>query len=137
MDYNKLKERLIKKGLKGTSRRLLMLKAVIELNHPTAEEIIMYVRKTYPDTATATIYKALNVLVENNVISKVNTENDIFRYEGVLESHHHLYCSEINRIVDYNDEVLTGILKQYFKKKKIPGFNVEDTRLQIIGKFTD
>ncbi|MDP4223066.1 MAG: transcriptional repressor [Bacteroidota bacterium] len=137
MDSNKLKERLIEKGLKVTSRRLSILEAILELNHPTAEEILKYIRKNYPDTATATVYKALNVLVEKKVINKVNTEQDIARYDAILESHHHLYCSELNRIENYNDEELNRILRKYLKNKKIPGFNIEGFNLQIIGKFTD
>lgn len=137
MDFNKYEERLIEKGLKVTSKRLAILEAIVELNHPTAEEILNYVRKKYPVTATATVYKALNVLVGKKVINKVNIEKDIFRYDAKLESHHHLYCSEFDRIEDYNDEELTGFLKKYFENKKIPGFSVEDFKLQIIGKFTD
>jgi len=29
------------------------------------------------------------------------------------------------------------MLKTYFEKKRIPGFKVEDVRLQITGKFSD
>ncbi|MGD0340960.1 MAG: Fur family transcriptional regulator [Bacteroidales bacterium] len=137
MDYDKLKKRLIEKGLKVTSRRLSILEAIIELNHPTAEEILKYIRKNYPDTATATVYKALNVLVEKKVIKRVNSETDINRYDANMESHHHLYCTESDRIEDYNDEELTGILKKYFENIKIPGFDIEDFKLQINGKFTD
>lgn len=137
MDQNKLKKRLTDKGLKITARRLSLLKSVIELKHPTAEEILMDIRKSYPDTATATVYKALNVLVDKKVLNKVNTGKGILRYDAVLESHHHLYCSERNRIEDYKDEKLTMIIKKYFEKKNIPGFNIEDVKLQIIGKFMD
>jgi len=137
MDNEKLKKRLTEKGLKVTSRRLTILEAIMELSHPTPEEILKYIRKKFPDTATATVYKALNVLVEKKVINKINTEKDIFRYDAILESHHHLYSSELNRIEDYNDEELTGILNKYFTGRKIPGFNIEDFKLQITGKFTD
>ena len=137
MDPDKLKERLIKKGLKITTRRMSILEAILELNHPTAEEILKYIRKNYPDTATATVYKALNVLVEKKVINKVNTDRDVVRYDAVLESHHHLYCSEFDRIEDYKDEELTLMLKGYFENRKIPGFNIEAINLQIIGNFTD
>ncbi len=137
MDREKLKKRLTEKGLKVTSRRLTILEAIIELSHPTPEEILKYIRKRFPDTATATVYKALNVLVEKKVINKINTERDIFRFDAIPEPHHHLYCSELNRIEDYHDEELTGILKKYFDDRKIPGFNIEDFKLQITGKFTD
>jgi hypothetical protein len=32
---------------------------------------------------------------------------------------------------------LNEILSKHFEKKSIPGFKIEDIKLQIIGKFTD
>jgi Fur family peroxide stress response transcriptional regulator len=57
------------------------------------------------------------------------------RYDGILERHHHLYCSESDRIEDYNDKELDDLLNEYFKRKKIKDFKVEDIKLQIKGKF--
>ncbi len=137
MDSEALKKRLSEKGLRVTNRRLALLKAVIELKHPTAEEILGYIRKYYPDTATATVYKALNVLAGRKVIFKVNTERDVIRYDAVTEPHHHLYCPEIDKIRDYRDKELEMMLTAYFEKKKISGFRFEDVKIQIIGQFTD
>ena len=69
------------------------------------------------------------------LIKKVKTEKDIMRYDAVMESHHHLYCSESDRIEDYKDNELNELLEKYFEKKKIPDFKIEDIKLQIIGKF--
>jgi hypothetical protein len=35
------------------------------------------------------------------------------------------------------DDELNKILGEHFEKKGIPGFKIEDIKLQIIGKFTD
>jgi Fur family peroxide stress response transcriptional regulator len=52
-----------------------------------------------------------------------------------MESHHHLYCSESDRIEDYKDNELNELLENYFETKGIPDFKIEDIKLQIIGKF--
>jgi Fur family peroxide stress response transcriptional regulator len=52
-----------------------------------------------------------------------------------MESHHHLYCSESDRIEDHKDTELNEMIEKYFKNKDIPGFKIEDVKLQIIGKF--
>ncbi len=136
MSANKLKDILRGKGLKVTPRRLSILEAIVKLDtHPTAEEIIKFIRKRNPNIATATVYKALNILVAKKVINKVDTERDITRYDAVMETHHHLYCSESERIVDFVDTGLNEMIKHYFEKEKIPGFIIEDVKLQIIGKF--
>ena len=49
----------------------------------------------------------------------MKTDKDIMRYDGVIEKHHHLYCSKSDIIEDYIDQDLDLLLKKYFDKKKI------------------
>ena len=136
MKAQEISNKLIDKGLKVTPQRSAILEAIIELNnHPTAENIIEYIRKNHPNIATATVYKVLDALVSSGLIKKVKTEKDIMRYDAIMESHHHLYCSESDRIEDYYDAKLNEMLEKYFRKRGIPDFKIEDIKLQIIGKF--
>ena len=136
MKIPEIRNKLIEKGLKVTPQRIAILEAIIKLNnHPTAENIIDYIRNNHPNIATATVYKVLDALVANELIKKVKTEKDVMRYDAVMESHHHLYCSESDRIEDFVDTELNDMIEKYFKKKKIPDFKIEDVKLQIIGKF--
>ena len=122
--------------MKITPQRLAILEAVHELgDHPTAEKIIEHIRESHPNIASGTVYKVLDVLVENKLIRRVKTEKDVMRYDGILEEHHHLYCSDSERIEDYRDDQLDELLRQYFENKKIPGFRIEEIRLQIKGRF--
>lgn len=128
--------KLNEKGLKVTPQRIAILEAIIKLNnHPTAENIIEYIRKNHPNIATATVYKVLDALMSNGLIKKVKTERDIMRYDAIIENHHHLYCSESDRIEDYNDKELNDLLAKYFDKNGILDFKIEDIKLQIIGTF--
>lgn len=136
MKISEIRNKLIEKGLKVTPQRIAILEAIIKLNnHPTAENIIDYIRNNHPNIATATVYKVLDALAANELINKVKTEKDIMRYDAIMESHHHIYCSDSDRIEDYNDNELNELLEKYFEKKKIPDFKIEDIRLQIIGKY--
>ena len=129
--------KLVEKGLKVTPQRITIFEAIIKLNnHPTAENIIEYIRKNQPNISVATVYKVLDALVENELINKVKTERDIMRYDAIMESHHHIYCSDSDRIEDYNDKELNGLLERYFENKKIPDFSIKDIKLQIIGRYT-
>jgi len=131
-----IKEKLKECGLKITPQRIAILEAIYTLNnHPTADNIMAYIRKTHPNIAIGTVYKVLDVLVEKGLIKRIKTEKDIMRYDGVLEPHHHLFGSSSDRIEDYSDEKLDKLLKEYFKKKRIPGFKIEEIKLQINGKF--
>lgn len=138
MDTEQVRKNLVAKGLKVTPQRMAVFEAIIVLhNHPTADNIIEYIRSKYPNVATGTVYKVLEALVENELIRKVKTDRDVMRYEAELDDHHHLYCTESNRIEDYRDDELNNYLEKYFRKKAIPGFTIKDIKLQINGRFTN
>jgi len=136
MKITEIRNKLSEKGLKVTPQRIAILEAIVKLNnHPTADNIIDYIRNNHPNIATATVYKVLDALVANELINRVKTERDVMRYDAVMENHHHLYCSESDRIEDFVDSKLNEMIEKYFKKKNIPDFKIEDVKLQIIGKF--
>ena len=136
MKVGEISAKLNEKGLKVTPQRIAILQAIIKLNnHPTADNIIEYIRNNHPNIATATVYKVLDALVSNELIKKVKTEKDIMRYDAILENHHPIYCSGSDKIEDYNDNELNELLEKYFEKKKIPDFKIEDIKVQIIGKY--
>jgi Fur family peroxide stress response transcriptional regulator len=136
MSVDEIVTKLNEKGLKVTPQRIAILEAITGMdNHPTAENIMDYIRKNHPNISTATVYKVLDALVDSGLVKRVKTEKDIMRYDAFLESHHHLYCSQSERIEDYVDEELNKLIAGYFENKVIPGFAIEDIKLQINGKF--
>jgi Fur family transcriptional regulator, peroxide stress response regulator len=130
------REKLQEKGLKVTPQRVAIYEAIAELNnHPTAENVIEYIKKNHPNISVGTVYKVLDSLIENQLLKKVKTEKDVMRYDAVLSNHHHLYCAETDRIADYEDEKLNKLITEYFKKNKIKNFKIRDIKLQITGQF--
>jgi len=125
-------------NLKVTPQRIAVLEALNSLkDHPTADKIKEYVVKNHPNIAVGTIYKTLETFVEKGLVKKVKTEQDVMRYDAILDKHHHLYCEDTNRIEDFFDDQLNDMLEEYFRKKKIPNFKVKDIKLQIIGTFNN
>lgn len=136
MMIDEIRNKLRESGLKITPQRIAVLESIYTLkNHPTADNIIEYIRLTHPNIAIGTVYNVLDTFVEKQIIKKVKTENDIMRYDGMLEKHHHLYCSESDRIEDYHDSELDQLIEDYFKSKNISGFEIEEIKLQINGRF--
>lgn len=125
-------------NLKVTPQRVAVLEALNNLkDHPTADRIKEYVVKNNPHIAVGTIYKTLETFVEKGLVKKVKTDEDVMRYDAILDKHHHLYCEDTERIEDFFDEQLNEMLEDYFRKKKIPNFKVKDIKLQIIGTFNN
>ncbi|UCG27388.1 MAG: transcriptional repressor [Bacteroidales bacterium] len=137
MNMQQLRDILTDNNLKITPQRMAVMQAVIRLkDHPTVDNVLEFLKKDHPNIAIGTVYKILETLVAKGIIRKVKTDKDIMRYDAITERHHHLYCNESERIEDYYDEDLNGIIEEHFTKKGIPGFEIKDIRLQIIGKFT-
>ncbi len=131
-----IRHALSEKGLKVTPQRIGVLEAIYRLNnHPTAENIIEEVRKNHSNIAAGTVYKVLDTFVNNKLIKKVNTDKGVMRYDGIIEHHHHLYNPKYDVIQDYFDEELDNLLRDFFRKRKINGFQIDEINLHIRGKF--
>ena len=136
MRYDQLKEKLVANNLKITPQRIAVLEAVNKLhNHPSTERIIAHIQKSHPHIAIGTVYKILETFAQKGIISKVNTSQEKMRYDAITQKHHHLYSITDDIIEDYFDEDLNVILEQYFEKKQIPGFRIQDIRVEIRGDF--
>lgn len=136
MFVKEISEKLTQSGLRVTPQRVAILKSIYTLNnHPTAEDIAKHLKKNNPNISVATIYKVLDSLVEVGLLDKVKTEDGKMRFDPTINKHHHLYCAQTDRIEDYVDEDLDKLIKNYFKKRKINNFNLEDFSIQLTGTF--
>ncbi len=137
-NIEQIKTKLKEKGLKITPQRIAVLDALYTLHdHPTAEKIIDYIKTNYPSIAIGTVYNVLALLEKHQLIKRVHTENDVMRYDGITDTHHHLYCKETNIVKDYFDEELDKLLQEYFRKKKMPDFMIEEISVQIKGRINN
>jgi len=125
-------------GLKVTHQRLMIYQALKEeKKHPTAEIIFEKIRKKNPSISLGTIYKTLEIFVEKGLISRVNTSEGNMRYDGLIDNHDHIYCTNTKEIIDFRDEELNTLISNFFNKKKISNFDLKDVRLHITGEKID
>ncbi len=123
-------------GLKVTPQRIAVLEAIYKLDkHPTSEEISNYVKIHHPNVAIGTVYNILELYVKKGIATRVKTDRGAMLYDAVAEKHHHLYCNESEKIEDYYDKELDELLEGYFRNKKIRGFEIDDIKLQLVGRF--
>ena len=129
---------LSEKGLKVTHQRIVVLEALMETNrHPAAEDIYEKINKKYPSISLATVYKTLETFVENDLIDLVSSPHGKMRYDARTDNHNHIYVSNTNEILDYEDEELRNILMDYLKRKKFENLNITDIKLHIRGEKID
>jgi len=121
-------------GLRVTTHRIAVYRAVLSSFHPTAETILNMLKEEYPSITPATVYNNLEALGKAGLIQKVLTEKGRMMYDGILYEHHHLLDTEEDEISDYFDEELTGILRDYFRKKPLEDFEISRVMVQLFGK---
>lgn len=136
MNQQEIRGLLAGHGMKVTPQRLAVVQALYSLRtHPTADEVARVVHESQPTIATGTIYHILETLVRKGMVARVKTESGVMRYDIFLDPHHHLYCSDCNQIEDYYNAELTALLENYFAEHRIPGFHIDEVKLQINGRF--
>lgn len=88
-------------GLKYSRQR----KAVLDYlrsttSHPTAEEIYSFIRQEFPKISLGTIYRNLNLLVDQGEITRLNCGDNVEHFDAVTEAHIHFICRQCGRIQD-------------------------------------
>ena len=138
-DFKKL---LREKGLKVTRQRLVVLEVLAEnpQEHLTTEEIYERVKAENPDIGLATVYRTVQLLLELELIDRINLEDGFARYEiGDTQEcerhrHHHLICLRCGRVSAFQKDMLealeTGV-------EAALGFRVTDHEVKLYGICRD
>ena len=120
-DQKALSTALLSKGLRSTKQRASVYCSILDKqDHPTADDILIRVRKKLPSISLATVYNCLETLVDCGLVRQVNLDRASTRFCPNLAPHAHFKCSETGKIFDLSiDEEsfnsLQSILPQGFK----------------------
>jgi len=80
-------------GLQVTAQRLAIMRAVSSRPHATADELIDDVCAVIGSISRQAVYDTLGVLVEKNLLRRIQPAGSPARYEDrVGDNHHHLIC---------------------------------------------
>ena len=95
---------LRKEGLKITPQRISVLKEIIKnKGHRESEEIYLAIKSSKTHVSRATVYRTLDILVQNNFVRKMNLGDGRARYESKINSlhHDHLICEICHKIIEF------------------------------------
>ena len=113
------------RGLNVTYQRILIYKALKDTkSHPTAEDIYKTVKVEYPSISLATVYKTLETLSDNGLLSKVTELHDLARYDADIDPHHHLLCKKCKKEMDVHDDTLKAIPIPENNNFEIEGYKI-------------
>jgi Fur family ferric uptake transcriptional regulator len=88
-------------GLQVTAQRLAIMRGVSSRPHATADELIDDVRAVIGSISRQAVYGTLSVLVEKNLLRRIQPAGSAARYEDrVGDNHHHLICRGCGKTFD-------------------------------------
>ncbi len=88
-------------GVQVTAQRLAIMQAVTEHPHATADEIADAARKIIGSVSRQAVYDSLGMLVEKDLLRRIQPNGSAARYEDrVGDNHHHLVCRSCNLMFD-------------------------------------
>lgn len=130
---NAIKTLFHKRGLKCTPQRLAVLGILEESpKHFSIMEIHKKVKKVLPGTGLATVYRALEALVDLGLIARVHLVDGCHSYTVAPIGHKHsIVCVECNRVMDFAECPIEDISKKLSIKT---GFTIQKHFLQLFGK---
>lgn len=88
-------------GVQVTAQRLAIMRAVASQPHATADDLTDEVRAVIGTISRQAVYDTLGVLVEKDLIRRIQPAGSAARYEDrVGDNHHHLICRGCGTMFD-------------------------------------
>jgi Fur family ferric uptake transcriptional regulator len=128
-----LQDFLDRKGIKITrGRRLIFEEAMNQMGHFVAEELYIGLRRKRRPVSRATVYRALDLLVEGGFLERISFDREGSRYERILgrPRHGHLYCLECGQIFDFIYDGLDRLPEEVYRELN---FKVTYPELKVSG----
>lgn len=81
-------------------RELIKNNLINRSDHPDANVIYQELKSTNPELSLGTVYRNLNILVENGEILQLGLNKKFAHYDGNTLEHHHFICDSCQQIYD-------------------------------------
>jgi Fur family transcriptional regulator, peroxide stress response regulator len=98
--------------------------------HPTADWIYDRLKREFPKLSMGTVYRNLNILVEQKVTQKIDFGSTFDRFDGNIAPHYHFVCERCGSITDLELPVDDGLNERV---QKATLFTVRRHRIEFYG----
>ena len=116
---------------RNTPQRKVVLEELCAVKtHPTAAELYETVRRRLPRVSLGTVYRNLEVLLQDGIIRKLEFSGSESRFDGNRAEHYHVRCRDCGQIEDIDDLGPGGAPVQ---PATLAGFQIEGHRLEYVG----
>jgi Fur family transcriptional regulator, peroxide stress response regulator len=140
LDHQELRTFIESAGLRCTPQRLAVYDHLSRSDqHPTVEDVYQSVRSQVPRISLATVYKALEALVDVGVATKLTagTGSTRSRYDARRDLHYHFRCLRSGTVHDLPTRFDPDLIKKLdpclHEELDRQGFEVTGYRLELVG----
>ena len=128
-------DQLRRHGIQVTAQRLAVLRAVSAGPHITADAVAGVVRAEIGAISLQSVYDALNVLVTEKLIRRIQPAGSPARFETrVGDNHHHLICRNCGQVVDVDCAVGDA---PCLTAKDDQGYEIDEAEVAYWGRCPD
>lgn len=94
--------------------------------HPTAEQIYQKIRKDFPKISLGTVYRNLNLLVDQGEILRLNCGDGVEHFDAMTEPHNHFICRHCGRVqdLDFAPDTRMDVMADETFQGKIEGHEI-------------
>jgi len=128
MQTIRTKNLLKEAGIEATPARLRVLDICISAGQPLTVEDVA--KKVGGKAHLATVYRTLEKFVISGILTRIDFQEGKFRYEYVVDHHHHAICESCGSIAEIKDNNLENVMHTL---KVGRGFSISRHALELFG----
>lgn len=126
-------EKLKKDGMRITQSREALIEFILkQKGHWNIQSVSEKVQRKHPKIGIATIYRTINLLVDEGFLNKTEMGAGPARFEVTSADHHdHLTCLDCGLIVEFENNKIEELQRKVAKEL---GFELVDHTMELYGK---
>ena len=98
---------------RNTIQKDLVRNAVYEMKrHVTANEVYEFIKEAYPTIGKGTVYRNLDILIEEGALRKVEVPDGPNRFDFALNNHYHVRCIKCGNVSDVDMDEIPNLLER-------------------------
>ncbi len=98
--------------------------------HPTASWIYDQLKPEFPNLSMGTVYRNINILLDQGLIQKIEAGSSFDRYDANTEPHYHFLCKECGAVDDIPFELFKTLNEDVSQST---GYKIDGHRLDFFG----
>lgn len=132
MQEEEVFQKLREQGMRITQLRRQLVKFILsQEGHWHIQDLAEKIMKKFPKVGIATIYRTVNLLAEEGILSKSDVGSGPARYETTPNEHHdHLNCLDCGAIFEFENDKIEELQTKVAKQL---GFKLKDHHMELYG----